>query len=124
MKELIYQQFNHASIVMWGISNEITMHRKHKKDMLAFHKRLNAFVKSNDPERYTTLACFAMCGFNNRSAFITDLVAWNLYLGWYVPGFFLNDLWIRFFPFFAPETLFGLLRIRRGSYAEPALQAS
>lgn len=107
MKELIYQQFNHASIVMWGISNEITMHRKHKKDMLAFHKRLNAFVKSNDPERYTTLACFAMCGFNNRSAFITDLVAWNLYLGWYVPGFFLNDLWIRFFRFLHPKRCLG-----------------
>lgn len=94
MKELIYQQYNHASIVMWGVSNEITMYRKHRKDMLAFHKELNRLVKSLDPSRPTTLACFAMCGPCNKVAHITDIVAWNLYLGWYVPGFFLNDLWI------------------------------
>lgn len=75
MKELIYQQYNHPSIVMWGISNEITMFRKHKKDMLTFHKKLNAMVKNLDPTRTTTLACFAMCGFNNKSAHITDIVA-------------------------------------------------
>lgn len=107
MKELIYQQYNHASIAMWGVSNEITMHRKHRKDMLAFHKRLNAFVKQEDPSRYTTLACFAMCGFNNKSAFITDIVAWNLYLGWYVPGFFLNDLWIKLFRLLHPKRCLG-----------------
>lgn len=107
MKELIYQQYNHASIIMWGISNEITMYRKHKKDMLAFHKKLNTLVKELDPARYTTLACFAMCGFNNKSAFITDIVAWNLYLGWYVPGFFLNDIWIRFFHLLHPKRCLG-----------------
>lgn len=107
MKELIYQQYNRASIVMWGVSNEITMYGKHKKDMLAFHKRLNAFVKEADPSRYTTLACFAMCGFNNKSAHITDIVAWNLYLGWYVPFFFLNDLWIKFFRLLHPKRCLG-----------------
>ena len=25
------------------------------------------------------------------------MVGWNLYLGWYVPGFILNDLWIRLY---------------------------
>lgn len=107
MKELVYQQYNHASIIMWGISNEITMYRRHKKDMLAFHKKLNALVKELDPARYTTLACFAMCGFNNKSAFITDIVGWNLYLGWYVPGFFLNDIWIRFFHLLHPKRCLG-----------------
>lgn len=107
MKELIFQQYNHASIVMWGVSNEITMFHKHKKDMLSFHKKLNALVHELDPARYTTLACFAMCGFNNKSAFITDIVAWNLYLGWYVPGFFLNDIWIRFFHLLHPKRCLG-----------------
>ncbi len=103
MKELIYQQYNHASIVMWGLSNEITMHNKHKKDMLAFHKKLNKLVHDADPTRLTALACFAMCGFGNKSAHITDIVGWNLYLGWYVPGFFLNDLWISFFHMLYPK---------------------
>lgn len=121
MKELIYQQYNRASIVMWGISNEITMHRRHKKDMLAFHKKLNAFAKEADPTRYTTLACFAMCGFNNKSAFITDIVAWNLYLGWYVPGFFLNDLWIKFFRLLHPKRCLGYSEY--GAEAMPNLHA-
>lgn len=107
MKELIYQQYNHACIVMWGISNEITMYRKHKKDMLALHRELNDMVHTIDPTRLTTLACFAMCGPANRSAHITDVVAWNLYLGWYVPGFFLNHLWIWFFHTLYPKRPLG-----------------
>lgn len=107
MKELVYQQYNHACIVMWGVSNEITMYHKHKKDMLEFHKKLNDLVHKLDPTRLTTLACFAMCGFTNKSAHITDVVAWNLYLGWYVPGFFLNDLWISFFHLLYPKRCLG-----------------
>lgn len=107
MKELVYQQYNHPSIVMWGVSNEITMYRKHRKDMLEFHKKLNGLVKQIDPSRTTTLACFAMCGFFNKVAHITDIVAWNLYLGWYVPGFFLNDVWISLYHLFYRKSCLG-----------------
>lgn len=107
MKELVYQQYNHACIVMWGVSNEITMYGKHKKDMLAFHKQLNDLVHKLDPTRLTTLAVFAMAGPMNKTAHITDVVAWNLYLGWYVPGFFLNDLWISLFHFLYPNRCLG-----------------
>lgn len=104
MKELITQNYNHPSIVVWGISNEITISgRRHKKDMLANHRALQKLVKEMDPTRPTTLACFAMCIHFNRVAHITDLVGWNLYLGWYVPGFFLNDLWIWFWHFLYPN---------------------
>lgn len=108
MKELIYQQYHHASICVWGISNEITMFRKHKKDMLLQHKKLNALCHEIDPNRLTTLACFAMCSPFNRSAHITDLVSWNLYLGWYVPGKFLNDIWMKFFRLCYPKRPIGL----------------
>jgi beta-galactosidase len=107
MKELVFQQYNHPSIVMWGISNEITMYRKNRKNMLEFHKKLNATVKEMDPTRPTTLACFAMCGPFNKVAHITDIVAWNLYLGWYVPGFFLNDLWMWFYHTCYPKSCLG-----------------
>ena len=107
MKELVYQQYNHACIVMWGVSNEITMYGKHKKDMLAFHKQLNDLVHKLAPPRLTTLAVFAMAGPMNKTAHITDVVAWNLYLGWYVPGFFLNDLWISLFHFLYPNRCLG-----------------
>ena len=104
MRELIVQNYNHPSIVTWGISNEITISgRRHKKDMLDNHRALQKLCKEMDPTRPTTLACFAMCIHFNRVAHITDLVGWNLYLGWYVPGFFLNDLWIWFWHLLYPN---------------------
>ena len=104
MCELIVQNYNHPCIVTWGISNEITISgRKHKKDMLDNHRALQRMVKQMDPTRPTTLACFAMCLHWNPVAHITDLVGWNLYLGWYVPGFFLNDLWIGLWHFLYPN---------------------
>lgn len=97
MKELITQNYNHPSIVTWGLSNEITIDTKDKKDMISLHKKLNNLCHAFDDTRPTSLACYAVCSPFNKSAHITDLVGWNLYLGWYVPGLFLNDLWIWFF---------------------------
>ena len=97
MKELITQNYHHACIVCWGVSNEITISTKDKKDMLDNHHVLNDLCHEMDSTRLTTLACYAMCGPFNKVAHITDIVGWNLYLGWYVPGLFLNDLWISFF---------------------------
>lgn len=107
MKELIIQNYNHASIICWGVSNEITISTKDKKNMLDNHRMLNDLCHKMDPTRLTTLACYAVCGPFNRSAHITDLVSWNLYLGWYVPGLFLNDLWMRFFHICYPKRCLG-----------------
>ena len=107
MKELIYQNYNHPCIVCWGVSNEITISTKDKADMLDNHHVLNDLCHKMDPTRLTTLACYAMCGPFNPVAHITDLVSWNLYLGWYVPGLFLNDLWMNFFHFVYPNRPLG-----------------
>lgn len=107
MKELIIQNYNHPCIVCWGVSNEITISTKDKKDMLDNHRQLNDLCHEMDKTRLTTLACYAMCGPFNRSAHITDIVSWNLYLGWYVPGFILNDLWMGFFHLCFPNRPFG-----------------
>ena len=103
LRELITQNYNHASICMWSISNEITISTKKKKDMLDNHQVLNDLCHQMDPTRLTSLACYAMCGPFNPVAHITDLVGWNLYLGWYVPGKFLNDLWLSFFHLVYPN---------------------
>jgi len=107
MKELIEQNYNHACIVCWGVSNEITISTKDKKDMLDNHHVLNDLIHETDPSRFTTLACYAMCGPFNPVAHITDVVSWNLYLGWYVPGLFLNDLWIGFWHLCYPKRSLG-----------------
>ncbi len=107
MKELIIQNFNHPSIVCWGVSNEITISTKDKADMLDNHRVLNDLAHEMDPTRFTTLACYAMCGPFNKVAHITDVVSWNLYLGWYVPGLWLNDVWMRFFHMVYPDRCLG-----------------
>lgn len=122
MKELIVQNYNHPCIVCWGVSNEITISTKDKKDMLDNHRMLNDLCHKMDPTRLTTLACYAMCGPFNPSAHITDLVSWNLYLGWYVPGLFLNDLWMRFFHFRYPKRCLGYSEY--GCEAMPNLHSS
>ena len=107
MKELIVQNYNHPCIVTWGLSNEITISLKHRADMLDNHRQLQAFVKKLDPTRPTTLACYAMCHPFHPVSKISDVVAWNLYLGWYVPGLFLNDLFIRFYHWKYPKRALG-----------------
>ena len=121
-KELIIQNYNHPSIVVWGVSNEITISTKDKKDMLDNHRALNDLYHQLDPTRLTTLACYAMCGPFNKSAHITDVVSWNLYLGWYVPGLFLNDLWIDFFHKCYPDRPLGYSEY--GCEAMPNLHSS
>ena len=50
-----------------------------------------------DPSRPTTLACYAMCAPFDSVAHISDVVSWNLYLGWYTPFMWLNNLWVDYF---------------------------
>ena len=107
MTELVVQNYNHASICFWGLSNEITISTKKTKDMLDNHRQLNELVHHLDPSRPTAVACYAVCGPFNQVAHLSDLVSWNLYLGWYVPGLFLNDIWIDFFHKVYPNRCLG-----------------
>ncbi len=108
MKELIVQNYNHPSICFWGISNEITISTKDNADMMDNHRVLNDLIHEMDPSRPTTLACYSVCGpFNPVAHKVSDIVSWNLYLGWYVPGMFLNDLWVDFFHKVYPNRCLG-----------------
>ena len=108
MTELVIQNYNHPSICVWGLSNEITISTKDKKDMMDNHRVLNDLVHELDPSRPTTLACYSVCGpFNPVAHRVSDLVSWNLYLGWYVPGMFLNEWWVDFFHRIYPDRSLG-----------------
>ena len=122
MEELIVQNYNHACIVCWGVSNEITISTKDNRDMRDNHHVLNDLCHEMDKTRLTTLACYAMCGPFNPVAHITDLVSWNLYLGWYVPGLFLNDLWMDFFHLCYPNRALGFSEY--GAEGMPNLHSS
>jgi len=122
MKELIIQNYNHPCIVTWGLSNEITISTKNKSDMLDNHRVLNELCHKLDPTRFTTLACYAMCGPFNPVAHISDVVSWNLYLGWYVPGLWLNDAWVKVFHTRYPDRALGYSEY--GAEAMPNLHSS
>lgn len=122
MQELIVQNYNHPSIVVWGISNEITISTKDKNGMLDNHRILNDLCHRMDPTRPTTLACYAMCGPFNKAAHISDVVGWNLYLGWYVPGLRFNDAWMWFFHKRYPKRALGFSEY--GAEGMPNLHSS
>ncbi|MBR5290358.1 MAG: glycoside hydrolase family 2 protein [Erysipelotrichaceae bacterium] len=83
MKELIAQNMHHPSIVVWGISNEITMDGAKDPDLLKVHYELNDLCHQMDPDRLTTMACLSTCGMDEEIVKIPDVVAYNHYYGWY-----------------------------------------
>jgi len=83
MKELIIQNYNHPSIVVWGLSNEITMKGEKDPDLLENHRILNELCHKLDPSRPTTIAILSMCPMDAEYITIPDAVSWNHYYGWY-----------------------------------------
>lgn len=93
MKELITQNYNHASIVVWGLSNEITMTGKSNEDLLENHRILNDLAHRLDPTRLTTVAVVSMCDIHDPYIQIPDVVAFNHYFGWYGGETDMNGPW-------------------------------
>ena len=93
MKELVVQNYNHPSIVVWGLSNEITMSGAKDPDLLENHHILNDMVHEMDKTRLTTMACVSMCGMDEPYVQIPDVVSYNHYFGWYGGDTSMNGPW-------------------------------
>ena len=93
MKELIVQNYNHPSIVVWGLSNEITMSGKSDEDLLENHRILNDLVHEMDKTRLTTIACLSTCSIDDPYIQIPDVVSYNHYFGWYGGNTSMNGPW-------------------------------
>lgn len=83
MKELIYQNINHPSIIVWGLSNEITMNGASDSSLIENHRMLNDLVHKIDPTRPTTIAVLSMCDPGEEYVRIPDVLSYNHYFGWY-----------------------------------------
>ncbi|MBP3605090.1 MAG: glycoside hydrolase family 2 protein [Clostridia bacterium] len=94
MKELITQNYNHPSIVVWGLSNEITMNGDKDPDLIDNHRVLNELVKEMDKTRLTTMACVSMCPMDAEYIKIPDVVSYNHYFGWYGGTTDMNGPWL------------------------------
>ena len=92
MKELIIQNYNHASIVVWGLSNEITISGS-DDDLLENHRILNDLCHEMDKTRKTTMACVSMCDINDPYIQIPDVISYNHYFGWYGGDTSMNGPW-------------------------------
>ena len=82
MKELIIQNYNHPSIVVWGLSNEVTSEGADPR-IDDNHKILNDLCHALDKTRPTTMAVVSMCPTDHPYIQIPDVVSYNHYFGWY-----------------------------------------
>ncbi|MDF9831143.1 glycoside hydrolase family 2 TIM barrel-domain containing protein [Parabacteroides sp. PF5-6] len=82
LKELIRQHYNHPSICMWGLYNELKTIGDSPEAYIA---ELNALAHDEDPTRPTVAASFL--GDDNALSPHSDLIAWNKYYGWYGGSF-------------------------------------
>ncbi len=92
MKELITQNYNHPSIVVWGLSNEISIGGS-DDDLLENHRILNDMVHEMDKTRLTTIAAVSMCKMDDPYLLIPDVVSYNHYFGWYGGDTDMNGPW-------------------------------
>ncbi|MBQ4383403.1 MAG: beta galactosidase jelly roll domain-containing protein [Firmicutes bacterium] len=91
MKELITQCYNHPSIAVWGLSNEITAASPVNEDLLENHRLLNELCHRMDPTRLTTMANVFMLEIDSPILEIPDVNSYNLYFGWYLGDLEQND---------------------------------
>lgn len=84
MEELVAQCYNHPSIVVWGLSNEITAASAVNENLLENHRLLNELCHKMDATRPTTMANVFMLETDSPILDIPDVNSYNLYFGWYL----------------------------------------
>ncbi len=107
MKELVIQNYNHPSIVCWGVANEITIGGE-DPDLIDNINALNDLCHELDKTRLTTIANLTLV--ENDSIFnkITDIISYNHYFGWYMGSVEDNAPWLDTFHSEHPDICIGL----------------
>ena len=106
MKELVAQNYNHPSICFWGISNEITLGGD-SEELLQNLRDLHTLCKTMDPSRLTTMAQVSTVPMDSQHNYITDLVSYNHYFGWYCGTVADNGPWFDMFHAKHPDRAIG-----------------
>jgi beta-galactosidase len=95
LKEMIRQHYNHPSVAIWGLMNEILLHfaKGYKEELteemvesaLELAEELNELAHEEDPDRLTAMACHHDWGYEKYGFVdVPDVLGWNLYQGWYL----------------------------------------
>ena len=107
MKELIIQNYNHPSILFWGISNEILIGGI-SQELVDTHHDLQKLCKELDPIRLTTIAHVSATPAKGPMHRITDVESYNHYFGWYNGKIEDNDGWLDKFHAENPDICLGI----------------
>ncbi|WP_342562252.1 glycoside hydrolase family 2 TIM barrel-domain containing protein [Paenibacillus sp. FSL R7-0345] len=83
MVELIRQNYNHPSILFWGIQNEIQIGSKNVEQVRQVVRELNELTRQEDPTRLTTMANMFIVDDKDEYNYLTDVIGYNKYYGWY-----------------------------------------
>ncbi len=86
LREIIAQNYNHPSVVMWGVFSMLTTRGDNP---VPYIKELNSLAKSMDNSRPTV----AVSDQDGEINTITDLIVWNQNIGWDRGLFSDIDLW-------------------------------
>ncbi|WP_082098875.1 glycoside hydrolase family 2 protein [Demequina iriomotensis] len=121
LTELIVQNRHHASIVCWGLSNEITLAGA-GEDVQAAHRDLNDLAHELDATRPTVMANLFLLETDHPLVTLPDAMSYNLYFGWYVGEAPDNDTWLDDFHAANPATPIGLSEY--GADANPRYQSA
>ncbi len=122
MRELITQCYNHPSIAVWGLSNEITAASAVNEDLLENHRLLNELCHKLDPTRKTTMANVFMLETDSPILEIPDINSYNLYFGWYLGELSQSDEFFDEYHKKFPERVIGFSEY--GADANPAFHSS
>lgn len=120
-RELIKQNWNHASIICWTMSKEITVTTGVTKELLACHRRLNDLAHHLDDSRLTAIANAFMLETDSPLLKIPDMITYNIYYGWYVAGMDGNEQFLDQFHHDHPDMAIGLSEY--GADNNPAFHA-
>ena len=107
MKELIIQNYNHPSILFWGISNEILIGGI-SQELVDTHHDLQKLCKELDPTRLTTIAHVSSTPTTGPMHRITDVESYNHYFGWYGGKIEQNGPWLDKFHAENPDICLGI----------------
>lgn len=90
LRELIRQNFNHPSIYVWGLHNEVYYPHEYTAQLTA---SLHDLAKTEDPDRYTV----SVNGYGHMDHPVNlnaDIQAMNRYYGWYEKKIKDIDAWV------------------------------
>ena len=122
MAELVVQNYNHPSIICWGLSNEITAAGEISQDLIDNHRQLHSLCHSLDITRPTTMAHVFMLPADSELVMLPDIRSYNLYYGWYLGELEDNGKWFDDFNAKYPQAVIGLSEY--GADANPRYQSA